>query len=43
MAVRKDASGTVRIDSREMQVWALENYRWRQLAFQTTPLEMSVS
>jgi ketosteroid isomerase-like protein len=43
VAVRKDGSGTVRIDSRVMQVWAREDGRWRQLAFQTTPLAMSVS
>lgn len=43
VAVRKDGSGTVRIDSRVMQVWTREEGRWRQLAFQTTPLEMSVS
>jgi ketosteroid isomerase-like protein len=43
VAVRKDGSGTVRIDSRVMQVWTREDGRWRQLAFQTTPLEMSVS
>lgn len=43
VAVRKDGSGTVRIDSRVMQVWAQEDGQWRQLAFQTTPLEMSIS
>ncbi|PZP96359.1 MAG: DUF4440 domain-containing protein [Variovorax paradoxus] len=43
VAVRKDGSGTVRIDSRVLQVWALHEGRWRQLAFQTTPLQMSVS
>lgn len=43
VAVRKDGSGTVRIDSRVMQVWAEHDGRWRQLAFQTTPLEMSVT
>ena len=43
VAVRKDGSGTVRIDSRVMQVWTQEDGRWRQLAFQTTPLEMSVT
>jgi len=42
VAVRKDGSGTVTIDSRVMQVWTLEDGRWRQLAFQTTPLEMRV-
>ncbi|MBB4225587.1 hypothetical protein GGD71_006400 [Variovorax guangxiensis] len=42
VAVRKDGSGTVRIDSRVMQVWVMDSGQWRQLAFQTTPLEMSV-
>lgn len=42
IAVRKDGSGTVRIDSRVMQTWIREDGRWRQLAFQTTPLHMSV-
>lgn len=43
VAVRKDGSGTVRIDSRVLQVWALHERRWRQIAFQTTPLEMSIT
>ncbi|SCK09401.1 protein of unknown function [Variovorax sp. HW608] len=43
VAVRKNGSGTVRIDSRVLQVWALHEGRWRQLAFQTTPLQMSIS
>ena len=43
VAVRKDGSGTVRIDSHVMQVWTQDEGRWRQLAFQTTPLEMSVA
>lgn len=43
VAVRKDGSGTVRIDSRVMQVWTQLDGRWRQLAFQTTPLAMSVT
>lgn len=43
VAVRKDGSGTVRIDSRVMQVWTEDEGRWRQLAFQTTPLAMSVT
>jgi ketosteroid isomerase-like protein len=43
VAVRKDGSGTVRIDSRVMQVWARHDGSWRQLAFQTTPLEMSIT
>ena len=42
VAVRKDGSGTVRIDSRVMQTWVREGGSWRQLAFQTTPLEMSI-
>ncbi|MDM0118729.1 nuclear transport factor 2 family protein [Variovorax arabinosiphilus] len=42
VAVRKDGSGTVRIDSRVMQTWVREAGRWRQLAFQTTPLDMSI-
>ncbi|MDO8774608.1 MAG: nuclear transport factor 2 family protein [Burkholderiaceae bacterium] len=42
VAVRKNGSGTVRIDSRVFQVWVREGGRWRQMAFQTTPLEMSV-
>lgn len=43
VAVRKDGSGTVRIDSRVMQVWTQDGGGWRQLAFQTTPLEMSIT
>lgn len=43
VAVRKDGSGTVRIDSQVMQVWARNGDRWQQLAFQTTPLEMSIT
>ncbi|CAN7619807.1 nuclear transport factor 2 family protein [Variovorax sp. LjRoot175] len=43
VAVRKDGSGTVRIDSRVMQVWVQKDGQWRQLAFQTTPLEMSIT
>ena len=42
VAVRKDGSGIVRIDSRVMQVWVCEDGRWRQLAFQTTPTEMRI-
>jgi ketosteroid isomerase-like protein len=42
VGVRKDGSGTVRIDSRVMQTWIRDAGRWRQLAFQTTPLEMSI-
>lgn len=43
IATRKDGSGTVRIDSRVMQTWVREGSRWRQIAFQTTPLEMSIT
>ena len=43
VAVRKDGSGTVHIDSRVMQVWAHHEGRWRQLAFQTTPLAMHIA
>lgn len=43
IAERKDGSGTVRIDSRVMQTWVREGARWRQIAFQTTPLEMSLT
>lgn len=43
VAVRKDGSGTVRIDSRVLQVWTLEGENWRQIAFQTTPTELSIT
>jgi ketosteroid isomerase-like protein len=43
VAERKDGSGTVRIDSRVMQTWVRDGDRWRQMAFQTTPLEMSIT
>ncbi|WP_029048015.1 nuclear transport factor 2 family protein [Cupriavidus sp. amp6] len=43
VAVRKDGSGTVRIDSRVLQVWTLEGGSWRQIAFQTTPTELSIT
>lgn len=43
VGVRKNGTGTVTIDSRVMQVWVKEGERWRQLAFQTTPTEMSVA
>lgn len=44
VAVRKDGTGTVRIDSRVLQVWTQEDGGpWRQIAFQTTPLEMSIT
>lgn len=44
VAVRKDGSGTVRIDSRVLQVWTQEDGGpWRQIAFQTTPLAMSIT
>ncbi len=42
VAVRKDGSGTVTIDSRVLQVWVRASGGWRQLAFQTTPLAMRV-
>ena len=43
VAVRKNGSGTVRIDSRVLQVWTRSSGAWRQIAFQTTPLEMSIT
>ncbi|MBB6561963.1 hypothetical protein HNP48_004665 [Acidovorax soli] len=45
VAVRKDGSGTVRIDSRVLQVWTQDGAQgpWRQIAFQTTPLAMSIT
>lgn len=44
VAVRKDGTGTVRIDSRVLQVWTQEGGGpWRQIAFQTTPLAMSIT
>ncbi|PJI96104.1 uncharacterized protein DUF4440 [Acidovorax sp. 69] len=44
VAVRKNGTGTVRIDSRVLQVWTQEDGGpWRQIAFQTTPLEMSIT
>lgn len=43
VAVRKNGSGTVRIDSRVLQVWTRSEGAWRQIAFQTTPLEMSIT
>jgi hypothetical protein len=43
VGVRKNGTGTVTIDSRVMQVWVKEAGRWQQLAFQTTPTEMSVA
>lgn len=42
-AVRKKTGDRVYIDSHVMQVWMLDGSQWRQLAFQTTPREMSVS
>jgi len=42
VGVRKNGTGTVTIDSRVMQVWVKEGARWQQLAFQTTPTEMSI-
>ena len=43
VGVRKNGTGTVTIDSRVIQVWVKEGERWQQLAFQTTPTEMSVA
>lgn len=44
VAVRKDGTGTVRIDSRVLQVWTRDGGGpWRQIAFQTTPLTMSIT
>lgn len=43
VGVRKNGTGTVTIDSRVMQVWVKEADSWQQLAFQTTPTEMSVT
>lgn len=43
VGVRKNGTGTVTIDSRVMQVWVKEGERWQQLAFQTTPIEMSIT
>lgn len=43
VGVRKNGTGTVTIDSRVMQLWIKEGERWQQLAFQTTPTEMSVA
>jgi uncharacterized protein (DUF4415 family) len=42
-AVRKTSREQVRIDSQVMQAWVREGTRWQQIAFQTTPTEMSVS
>lgn len=42
-AIRKATGERVRIDSQVMQVWARHDGSWRQLAFQTTPTEMSES
>ena len=41
--VRKISGERVRIDSHVMQVWVLEDGAWRQMAFQTTPTEMSIT
>jgi ketosteroid isomerase-like protein len=43
VGVRKNGSGTVTIDSRVMQVWVRDGERWQQIAFQTTPTEMSIT
>jgi ketosteroid isomerase-like protein len=42
-AVRKATGDRVYIDSQVMQVWVLNDTRWQQIAFQTTPTEMSVT
>jgi ketosteroid isomerase-like protein len=42
-AVRKTSGEHVRIDSQVIQVWARNGTRWRQIAFQTTPTDMSVA
>ena len=41
-ATRKIGGERVRIDSQVMQVWAQGGESWQQLAFQTTPTDMSV-
>lgn len=41
-ATRKIGGERIRIDSQVMQVWAQGGESWQQLAFQTTPAEMSV-
>ena len=41
-AIRKTSGEHVRIDSQVLQVWLHEGNLWRQVAFQTTPTEMSV-
>ena len=43
VGIRKNGTGTVTIDSRVMQVWVREGDRWQQVAFQTTPTEMSIA
>ncbi len=43
VGVRKNGTGTVTIDSRVIQVWVKEAGGWQQLAFQTTPTEMSIT
>lgn len=42
-AVRKTSREQVRIDSRVIQVWVRNGARWQQIAFQTTPTEMSLT
>jgi ketosteroid isomerase-like protein len=42
-SVRKATGEHVRIDSMVTQVWALDGERWRQLSYQTTPIEMTVT
>lgn len=42
-AIRKSNGERVRIDSQVMQVWVREGTSWRQVAFQTTPSEHTVT
>jgi ketosteroid isomerase-like protein len=42
-SVRRATGERVRIDSMVTQVWTLEGDRWRQLSYQTTPIEMTVT
>lgn len=42
-AVRKATGERVSIDSQVMQVWVMADDQWRQVAFQTTPTEMSIT
>jgi ketosteroid isomerase-like protein len=42
-ATRKSNGERVRIDSQVMQVWLRQGAAWRQVAFQTTPSEHTVT